>query len=112
MALPQRGRVWALSLILLSTGMFFLGLMHTAVVGFFLDVLTWIVNLPPEKMDQFGIVFMMVLQMFMTFFVFALIIIGMGLLYYTLSGIQDAGDLWEKIGKIGEQRKIRGLERE
>lgn len=112
LALPQRGRVWALSLILLSTSMFFLGLMHTAVVGFFLDVLTWIVNLPPEKMDQFGIVFMMVLQMFMTFFVFALIIIGTGLLYYTLSGIQDAGDLWEKIGKIGEQRKIRGLERE
>jgi hypothetical protein len=70
------------------------------------------VNLPPEKMDQFGIVFLTTLQMFMTFFVFALVVIGTGLQYFSLSSIQDGGDLWEKIEKIGEQRKIRGLERE
>jgi len=112
LAFPQRGRVWALTLILLGTGIFFLGLMHSGVVGFFLDVVTWVVNLPPKKMDQFGIVFLLAFQVFMTFFVFSIVTIGLGLMYYTLTSIQDAGDLWEKIGKIGEQRRIRGLERE
>jgi len=96
----------------LGTGIFFLGLMHSGVVGFFLDVVTWVVNLPPKKMDQFGIVFLLSFQVFMTFFVFSIVTIGLGLMYYTLTSIQDAGDLWEKIGKIGEQRRIRGLERE
>jgi hypothetical protein len=86
--------------------------MHTGVVGFFLDVVNWIVNLPDKQMDKFGIVFLMGLQVFMTFFVLAMLIIGFGLLYYTFSSIQDAGDLWNKIAKIGQQRRIRGLERE
>lgn len=112
LGMPKFGKMWALSLILLITGIFFLGLMHTGVVGFFLDVVNWIVNLPRERMEKFGIVFLMGLQIFMTFMVFAMLIIGFGLLYYTLSSIQDAGDLWDKIGKIGKQRKIKGLERE
>jgi len=112
LSMPQFGKMWGLSLILLSTGVFFLGLMHTGVVGFFLDVVNWIVNLPPERMEKFGIVFLMGLQIFMTFMVFAIQIIGFGLLYYSLSSVQDAGDLWEKIGKIGKQRRIKGLERE
>jgi hypothetical protein len=112
LSMPQFGKMWGLSLIMMGTGIFFLGLMHTGVVGFFLDVVNWIVNLPAKQMDKFGIIFLMGLQIFMTFFVFAMLIIGFGLLYYTFSSIQDAGDLWNKIGKIGQQRRIRGLERE
>ncbi len=112
LSMPQFGKMWGLSLIMMCTGVFFLGLMHTGVVGFFLDVVNWIVNLPAKQMDKFSIIFMMGLQVFMTFFVFAMLIIGFGLLYYTFSSIQDAGDLWDKIGKIGQQRRIRGLERE
>jgi hypothetical protein len=110
--LPQWAKVWGLSLTLLSVSTFFLGLMHTGVVGFFLDVVNWVVDLPPKQMDKFGVIFFMAIQIFMTFFVFALLMVGSGLLYYTLSSMQDAGDLWDKIERIGEQRKIRGLERE
>ena len=109
---PNFSRVFGLSFMLLLTGVLFYSLVNTVLAWFFLDLVTWVVQLDEAGMDQLSIVLLTFLSVWLLYLVGAMLLLGGGFLYYTLLEIQEAPGLRQRIQHIGQQARIRGLERE
>ena len=109
---PSFSRVFSLSFTLLLVGLLFYSLVNTVLAWFFVDLVTWVVSLDQAGMDQLSVVLLAFLSVWLLYLVSAMLLLGGGLLYYTLLEIQEAPGLRQRIQEIGLQTRIRGLEKE
>ncbi|MEQ8706208.1 MAG: stage II sporulation protein M [Phaeodactylibacter sp.] len=105
-------RIFSLSLMLMLIGLLFYSLVNTVLAWFFLDLVTWVVQLDEAGMAQLSVVLLAWLSVWLLYLVGAMLLLGGGLLYYTLLEIQEAPGLRTRIAQIGQQVRIRGLEKE
>ena len=103
---------FGLFLILMLVGLLAFSLADSMLAWFYLDLVTWVILLEESAMQQFSAVFLAFITVFILYLVFAIILIGGGLLYYSLLEIKEAPALIERIGQIGKRRSIKGLEQE
>jgi uncharacterized membrane protein SpoIIM required for sporulation len=108
----QYGRALGLSLLMFLVSLLFFTITDSTLLWLYLDVLTWVVNLSKESMEQFSAVLLTVLHIFMIGFLFMLYTLGCALLYHNLREMQEAPALLRRIQHIGKASNIRGLEKE
>ncbi|HRK82739.1 MAG TPA: stage II sporulation protein M [Saprospiraceae bacterium] len=108
----QYGRTLGLSLMMLLVSVLFFAVTDSALLWMYLDVLTWVVNLPEASMQQFSAVLLTVLHVFIIGFLFVLYASGCALLYHSLLEMHEAPALLRRIQNIGITSNIRGLEKE
>jgi len=106
------GRTLGLSLLMLLVSVLFFTITDSTLLWLYLDVLTWVVNLPEESMQQFSAVLLTILHLFMIGSLFMLYALGCALLYHSLKEMQEAPALHQRILNIGTGHNIRGLEKE
>ncbi|MBV6652634.1 MAG: hypothetical protein KI786_02705, partial [Mameliella sp.] len=109
---PNFSRVFSLSFILLLIGAIFYSLVNTMLVWFFFDLVSWVVQLDEGGMEQLSVVLLTFLSVWLMYLVAVMLLLGGGLLYYTLLEIQEAPGLRERIQEIGKQERIKGLVKE
>ena len=97
---------------LLLTGLLFLMILDAAVFQIIFQAIGLNVNFQDRELKDFYTVLSAFSTVLLLKMIFAMMLIGFGLLFYTLREIKDATVLKERIRHIGSQRKIRGLERE
>jgi hypothetical protein len=78
----------------------------------FLELIAWVIHLEQDQMDEVSVVLLSFVSLFVLYLVLSMIIIGVGLLYYSLLEITETNELRRRIDLIGESQKIKGLERE
>lgn len=105
-------RILGLFTILFFIGLSLFALTDTVLIDFFLNMVTWIVYLEEEAMNQFSIVLFTFMKMYIIHLVYTLLLLGSGFLFYTLNEIKEASNLKEKILSIGSTKRIKGLEKE
>ncbi len=106
------GRMLGLFIILLWMGLLFFVITDTTLLWFFLELVTWIVPLEQAQMDQLTTVLLTFINIAVIHLIFAIALLGMGLLYYSLIEVKEARVLRRRIQSIGAQHQIRGLEKE
>ncbi len=106
------GRMFSLFSSLLMIGLFFYSFVDSFLFWFYIEVISWNLSLEQETLDQLVIVLLTFSRVLVICLVYSMMAIGIGLIYYTLLEIKEAPDLKERIKKIGQGRRIQGLERE
>jgi len=101
-----------LFLLLILVGFLAFSLADSTLAWFYLDLVTWIVHLEEPAMVNFSAVFLTFVTAFILYLVLSFILIGGGLLYYSLVEVKEAPALLERIQHIGPKRSIKGLEQE
>ncbi len=109
---PNFSRGFSLSLLFLLVGLLFYSLTNTALAWFYLDLLSWVVQLPEAGMAKLSTAALTFISLWVLYLVMGLALSGGALLYYTLLEIQEAPDLRQRIQRIGLQHRIQGLEKE
>lgn len=112
LALPNFSRVFSLLLLLMLTGGLFFSLLDTGLAWTYLNLISWVVRLNSEQMEQFSAIVLASLTYFFHFLIYGMIATGFGLIYYSLVEIMEANQLKQRIREIGRKRQIRGLEQE
>lgn len=105
-------KAFGLFAILLIVGFLFFTLADTALAWFFLDLVTWVVNLGEPAMSELSAVVLTFVTIFILHLIYAMLFIGGGLLYYSLREAREAPALMERIGQVKLRRSIRGLDQE
>jgi len=98
--------------ILLITGALFLMILDTSISQIILQAIGLNVSLADRELKDFYTILSSFTAVLLLKMIFAMMLSGFGLLFYTLREIKDADILKEKISRIGSQRKIRGIKRE
>jgi len=106
------GKSIGLLFILLVTAASFFLLFDTIFILFIFEFIGLNFSFEQTTMDALAVVILTFMAMFIVFLIAAMIMIGFGLLYFTLTEIKTAGHLKNNISYIGSGRSIRGLERE
>lgn len=99
-------------LIFLMIGFLFFSLLDTALFSLYFDIIGWFTNLEGDQLESFSVILQVTTSMFMIFMILSIIALGFGILYHSLLEIQEAPGLAKRIQTIGQQRSIRGLEKE
>ena len=106
------GKLLGIFNLVFIAGLFFYSLADTALVNFFFQIINWIVHFDQSTMDSLTIVLLTFFNIFLLNLLLILMATGVGLAYYSLSEINEAGELFRNIKSIGLKRRIKGLERE
>lgn len=106
------GRVLGLFLILLIVSLFFFLIVDTGLIQFFFNYISWIVYFEQGIMDEISIILFTFICMFTIYTLYALVIAGVSIQYFTLCEIKEANFLRERIQHIGEHKTIQGLDKE
>ena len=106
------GKLLGIFSLLLFASLFFYSLADTALVNFFFSVINWVVHFDQSTMDNLSIILLTFFNMFLINLVLVVITAGVGIAYYNLLEVNEAGELLRKIKTIDLKRRIRGLERE
>ena len=101
-----------MSLIFLLVGLLFYSLVNTTLAWFYLDLFSWIIQLPDEQMATLSTIVLTFISVSVLYLVLGMALAGGGLLYYSLLEIQEAPRLRDNIHQIGIQKRIQGLEKE
>jgi hypothetical protein len=109
---PNLSRGISLSILFLLVILLFFSLINTALAWFYLDLFSWVIQLPADQMAAFSTVVLTFISVWVLFMVAALALVSGGLLYYSLLEIAEAPTLRQQIQDIGLQRRIQGLEKE
>ena len=106
------GRLIGLFALLLSISLLFFMIMDSSFVWFYFELISW--NLPFEQavLDQIGAVIITFVNVFVLSLMFSFILIGIGLLYFSLIEIKEAPGLLDKIRLIGLGKQIQGIDKE
>ncbi|GAB5552029.1 MAG: hypothetical protein Sapg2KO_16200 [Saprospiraceae bacterium] len=99
-------------LIFLMIGFLFFSLLDTALFSLYFDIIGWFTNLEGDQLESFSMILQVTTSMFMIFMILSIIGLGFGILYHSLLEIQEAPGLAQRIKTIGQQRSIRGLDKE
>ncbi len=105
-------RLAGLLLVLVLVGALFFLINDTMLMGFYLNLVSWVISLDEAGMQQLSAVLLTFTTLFVLQMVLVLFIIGFGLLYYTLREIAEATYLRARIRDIGLAKRIKGLEQE
>jgi uncharacterized membrane protein SpoIIM required for sporulation len=106
------GRVLSLFLTLSLLGLLFFSIIDTSILWTFLDLISWVVQFEEEVMNELSIVILTFVTIFSLYMIFSMLLAGIGVLYYSLCELQEAGALRERIRQIGKKQDIQGIERE
>ncbi len=112
LALPNFSRIFSLFLLLIVTGGLFFSLLDTGLAWTYLNLISWVVRLNSEQMEQFSAIVLGGLTYFFHYLAYGMIATGFGLMYFSLVEIMEANQLKQRIREIGRKRQIRGLEQE
>jgi hypothetical protein len=104
--------VFSLFTSLIILGYIFVLILDSYLLTMFLELIAWIIHLEQDQMDEVSVVLLSFVSLFVLYLVLSMIIIGVGLLYYSLLEITETNELRRRIDLIGESQKIKGLERE
>jgi uncharacterized membrane protein SpoIIM required for sporulation len=110
-----QGAFWqtaGMALLLLILGLTLFSITNTLVAELFFQMLSWVVAAEQTVLDQWSVWVNTFLLASIANFIWLLLLLGFGLWYYSLSEINEATELREKIASIGQASRIRGLERE
>lgn len=91
---------------------FLFSIMDTMVLWFFFEPITWLLPFEQDLLNNVTVILLTFCTMLSLHLLFSMILIGVGLLYYSLLEVQEATSLLEKIRNIGQRRYLKGLERE
>jgi len=108
----QYGRAIGLFFLLMCIGLLFFCIMSSSLLWFYFELIGWNLSLKQETLDQVGAIILTFLSVFTLSLILGMIILGLGLLYYTLLEILEANNLKERIRSIGQGRRIQGMEKE
>ena len=106
------GKAFGLFSILLVLGIVFFMITDSAILWFFVSLLEWVIHFEQQVMNQITTVLLTFITLFAMCLIFSLFLLGLALLYYSLTEIVDASSLKADIQNIGARNKIRGLDRE
>lgn len=106
------GRILSVMLVFLMVGFLFFSLLDTALFWLYLDLISWVSTAEGSELEALSVILQVGTSMFMIFLILGLMIMGLGLLYYSLLEIQAAPGLRERVSKIGQHQQIKGLEKE
>lgn len=99
-------------LIFLMIGFLFFSLLDTALFSLYFDIIGWFTNMEGDQLEAFSVILQVATSVFMIFMILSIIALGFGILYHSLLEVQEAPSLRQRIQNIGQQRSIRGLEKE
>jgi len=105
-------RILSVMLVFLMIGFLFFALLDTVLFSWYLNVIRWLFGAEGEQLADWRTIVQVGTSVFLLFLLLGLVVLGMGLLYYTLREVQEATGLRQKIAQIGQQPSIRGLEKE
>jgi uncharacterized membrane protein SpoIIM required for sporulation len=106
------GRILSVMLVFLMIGFLSFALLDTGLFWLYFDLVSWVSTAEGSKLEALSIMLQVGTSVFMIALILGLIILGLGILYYTLLEIQEAPGLRQKIDQIGAHQQIRGLEKE
>lgn len=110
-----KGAYWrtiGMSVLLLVLGLTLFSIINTVVAQLLFQLINWLVYAEQAILDEWSLRINVFLLASIANFIWLLLFLGAGLLYYTLREINEATSLRKKISTIGQSRRIRGLERE
>jgi len=105
-------KIIGLALVLALVSILFFLITDTMILWFYLDLVSWIVNLEAAAMSEVSAILITFTMLFILQMVAGLFVIGFGFLYYTLQEIAEATHLRARIQEIGVAKRIKGLEQE
>ena len=106
------GRILSVMLVFLMIGFLSFALLDTGLFWLYFDLISWLSTAEGSKLEALSVMLQVGTSVFMIALILGLIILGLGILYYTLLEIQEAPGLRQKIDQIGAHQQIRGLEKE
>ena len=110
-----KGAYWrtvGMTMLLLVLGLTLFSIVNTAVAHLFFQLINWLVYAEQTVLNEWSLRLNTFLLASVASFIWILLFLGSGLLYYTLREINEGTDLRKKLAAIGQGSRIRGLERE
>lgn len=110
-----KGAYWrtvGMAVLLLVLGLTLFSIINTVVAQLLFQMINWVVYAEQAILDEWSLRINVFLLASIANFIWLLLFLGAGLLYYTLREINEATSLRKKVSTIGQSRRIRGLERE
>lgn len=104
------GKMYGLFFIISLVSLAFFILINTSIVWFYFEVIQWNFDAETSTLAAITKWFSIFLIIFIANIVIPLIIISMGLLYFSLLEVKEAGGLMERIASLGKKRRAFGLE--
>ncbi len=105
-------RTVGMSVLLLVLGLTLFSIINTVVAQLLFQMINWLVYAEQALLDEWSLRINVFLLASIANFIWLLLFLGAGLLYYTLREINEGTSLRKKLSSIGQSRRIRGLERE
>lgn len=105
-------RTIGMSVLLLVLGLTLFSIINTVVAQLLFQMINWLVYAEQALLDEWSLRINVFLLASIANFIWLLLFLGAGLLYYTLREINEGTSLRKKLSTIGQSRRIRGLERE
>ncbi len=106
------GKMYGLSLITLLVTIAVFLLVNSTILWFYFEVIQWNFDVEKSTMKVVAELFTATTSMFMFNIILPLIIVSMGLLYFSLKEAKEANGLMERIENLGTKRRAFGLETE
>lgn len=101
-----------LYLLLVLISILFYAFMDTALLWFFFEMVGWNLSLEQTVMDQVLSMLLAFSSIFFMSLIYIIMVIGGGLVYFTLLEIEEAPSLKERIKHIGLRKRIQGMDAE
>ncbi len=105
-------RIFGIFLIVFLFGFTIFNLIDSPLFRGYFDLLSWVVALSQDRMDELTIVWLTLIYTFMLFLILTTFILSIGLTYFSLLEIRECPGLKERIDQLGLHRTIKGLETE
>jgi len=106
------GKNLALVTMLLVLGALAFTLLDTILSYFYFQFLSWLFSFEQAVMDEITTIALTFATMLVLLLIAAALLLGFGILYYTLREMTEATSLLAKVQTIGTTQRIRGLEKE
>ena len=98
--------------LILVLGMLLFSISNSFVVNNLFTAINWLVTADQSVLDRWSIYINTFILASIANLVWVLLFLGFSLLYFTLREISDATGLGQRIETIGQQGRIRGLDKE
>ena len=106
------GRLLGTYLLTIAIGISFFLITDTSLIWIYIKFVSMNLALEQEAMDNFSIISLSFIVLFVLYLIFPLVINGIGILYHSLVEIKEAPTLKRKVQNIGKTKVIQGMRRE
>lgn len=105
-------RTVGMAALLLVLGLMLFSILNSLLAELFFQAINWLVTADQAVLDVWSLRLNTFLLASIANFIWAILLIGFGLHYFSLREILESNDLRAKVAAIGQQRRIQGMERE